>query len=226
MKLSIESKVVPAIAAACVAFTAGAMAQGHSMGQTGGPNNFGPMNNPGVNMHMSQQGENSSLFGRTNAEQNRQKFSDESGRAQREEHRDAREQRVDRRENREQRQDRLQAREQRQDRQTLPPTGTHINPNGNTSTKSFSPLSFLNRFGSGGKTSGQPSTRTASRTSAREQRVDRRENREQRQDRLQAREQRQVRHHARQQREVRQDARQRVQKLIGTVKRLVFHRSK
>jgi len=147
MKLSIESKVAAAIAAACVAFTAGAMAQGHSMGQTGGRNNFGPMNNPGVNMHMSQQGENSSLFGRTNAEQNRQKFSDESGRAQREEHRDAREQRVDRRENREQRQDRLQAREQRQDRQTLPPTGTHINPNGNTSSKLFSPFSSLNRFG-------------------------------------------------------------------------------
>jgi hypothetical protein len=48
MKLSIESKVAAAVAAACVASAAGVMAQGHSMGQTGGPNNFGPMNNPGL----------------------------------------------------------------------------------------------------------------------------------------------------------------------------------
>jgi hypothetical protein len=145
MKLSIESKVTAAVAAACVAFTAGAMAQGHSMGQTGGPNNFGPMNNPGVNMHMSQQGENSSLFGRTNAEENRQKFSDESGRQQREARHDAREQRQDRQQARRQR---LQRHQSTNTMTALPATGTHIKSNGNASSTVLSPFRFLNKFGS------------------------------------------------------------------------------
>src|SRR5215831_1330068 len=237
MKLSIESIGAAAVAAAFMAFTAGAMAQGHSMGQIGGPNNFGPTNNPGVNTHMSQQGDKSSLFGRTNAEENIQKFSVESGRQQREERRDAREQRQDRLALRQQREGRQDAREQRQDRQTLPSTGTHINPNGNASSTLFSPFSFLNRFGSGSRANDQLPTRTASRTGAREQRADRHDARqqregrqdvrEQRQDRLDARQQRQDRRQAlRQQREGRQDARQRARKLIGTLKRLVFHRSR
>ena len=54
------------------------MGQGQSGGQTSGPNNYGPTNNPGVNSQMSQQGYDSSLQGRTNAEENRTKFSDET----------------------------------------------------------------------------------------------------------------------------------------------------
>jgi hypothetical protein len=76
MKLSVEAKVAAAIAAGLIALTAGVIAQGRSEGQTGGPNNYGPTNNPGVNTHMSQQGYNSSLPGRTKAEENRQKVSD------------------------------------------------------------------------------------------------------------------------------------------------------
>lgn len=78
MKLTVEMKVAAAVAAGFIAVTAGAIAQGRSGGQTGGPNDYGPINNPGVNTHISQQGYNSSLPGRTNAEQNRQKFSDEN----------------------------------------------------------------------------------------------------------------------------------------------------
>jgi hypothetical protein len=70
-KLSIETKVAAAVAAGFVALTVGAIAQGNS----GGPNGYGPTNNPGVNPHMSQQGYSSSLSGRNNAEENRQKFS-------------------------------------------------------------------------------------------------------------------------------------------------------
>jgi hypothetical protein len=77
MKLSVEAKVAAAIAAGLIALTAGVIAQGRSEGQTRGPNNYGPTNNPGVNTHMSQQGYNSSLPGRTKAEKNRQKVSDE-----------------------------------------------------------------------------------------------------------------------------------------------------
>ncbi len=79
MKLSVEAKVAAAVAAGFLALTAGAMAQGRHKGQTGGRNDFGPTNNPGVQMHMSQQEPSkSSLFDRTNAEENRQKFSDEN----------------------------------------------------------------------------------------------------------------------------------------------------
>ena len=61
---------------------------------------------------MSQQGDNRSLFGRTNAEENRQSFSDEkvtsSAREQREDRHDARKQREDRQQERRQREQRYQ----------------------------------------------------------------------------------------------------------------------
>jgi hypothetical protein len=79
MKLSIETKVAAAVAAAFIGLTVGAIGQGGSSEETGGPNNYGPTNNAGVNTQMSQQGYNSSLSGSTNAEENRQKFSDENG---------------------------------------------------------------------------------------------------------------------------------------------------
>ena len=120
MKLSVEAKVAAVAAAACMALTPGAMAQGRK-GQTGGQNHYGPTNNPGVNTNMSQKGPNSSLSGRTNAEDTKPTFSDEkvtsSGREQREERHDAREQREERHDAREQRVDRREAREQRADRQ-------------------------------------------------------------------------------------------------------------
>jgi hypothetical protein len=117
MKLSVEAKVAGAVAAGFLALTAGAMAQGHSKAQTGGQNKFGPMNNPGVNTHMTQQGSNSSAFGRTNAEENRQKFSDENGRDQREDRHEAREQRSDRHEARRDRSQRHQERRERSQQQ-------------------------------------------------------------------------------------------------------------
>ena len=129
MKLSVETKVAAAVAAGLMVMTAGAMAQGRK-GQTAGPNHFGPTNEPRMDTHMSQQGDNSPLFGRTNAEENRPTFSGEKvtssvpqqgedrhkAREQREDRRENREQRVDRRENREQRQDRKQAHSQREER--------------------------------------------------------------------------------------------------------------
>lgn len=69
-----ETKVGMAVASVFVAVTMCVMAQGHSGGGTGGPRGYGPMNNPGLD-HMSTQGYNSSLAGRTNAEENRTKFS-------------------------------------------------------------------------------------------------------------------------------------------------------
>jgi hypothetical protein len=130
MKLSFEAKVAAAVAAGLMLITSGAMAQGHGKGQTAGPNHYG---NPGANTHISQQADNNSLFGRTNAEANRPTFSDEKvtssvpeqgenrhkAREQREERRENREQREDHRENREQREDRRENREQRQDRHQL-----------------------------------------------------------------------------------------------------------
>ncbi len=74
-KLSIESKVAIAVATGFVALTMGVMGQGRSGGGTGGPNGYGPMNNPGLS-HMSPQGLQSSEFGRTTAEDARTKFSD------------------------------------------------------------------------------------------------------------------------------------------------------
>lgn len=49
-----------AVASIFTALTVGIMGQGQSGAQTGGPNNYGPNNNPGVNTHMSDQGYNSS----------------------------------------------------------------------------------------------------------------------------------------------------------------------
>ena len=120
MKLSVEAKVAAAVAAGLMVLTSGAMAQGRR-GQTAGPNHYGPTNNPGVNTHMSQQGGNSSLFGRTNAEENKPTVSDEkvtsSGRERREEARDRREEGRERREEgRKRREDRHQAHRQREER--------------------------------------------------------------------------------------------------------------
>lgn len=77
MKTSIETKVAVAVASGFLALVIGVMGQGRSGGQTGGPQGYGPTNNPGLNQ-MSPQGYNSSLPGRTNAEQNRTKFSNET----------------------------------------------------------------------------------------------------------------------------------------------------
>jgi len=78
MKTSIETKVGIAVASGFVALTMCVMAQGRSGGGTGRPNGYGPTNNPGVNSHMSSQGLQSSEFGRTTAEANRTKFSDDT----------------------------------------------------------------------------------------------------------------------------------------------------
>jgi hypothetical protein len=75
MKASVEMKVAAAVAASFVALAVGAIAEGYSGGQTGGLNDYGPTDNPGVNSYVSQQGPTSSLRGRTNDEANRQKFS-------------------------------------------------------------------------------------------------------------------------------------------------------
>jgi hypothetical protein len=119
MKLSVEAKVAAAVAAGLMVMTSGAMAQGRK-GQAAGSNHYGPTNNPGVNTHMNQQGDNSSLFGRTNAEETKPTVSDEkvteSGRQRREERREAREQRIDRHDNVEQRQDRRENVRQREER--------------------------------------------------------------------------------------------------------------
>jgi hypothetical protein len=71
MKLSVEAKVAAGVAAAFAALTLGAIAQGHSQGQTGGSNGYGPTNNSGVR---SQQGYNSSLSDGINAVENPEKF--------------------------------------------------------------------------------------------------------------------------------------------------------
>ena len=129
MKLSVETKVTAAIAAGLVALTGSALAQGRGKSHSGGSNQYSPTNNPGVNSHMSQQGGNRSIVGRTMAEENRPNFSDEkvvsSGREQREERHEAYEQREhrhntaareERHANREQRFDRYQAHRQREQR--------------------------------------------------------------------------------------------------------------
>jgi hypothetical protein len=77
MKLSVEAKVATAVAAGFIALTAGAVGQAGSKDQTGGPNNYNPTNNLGVNTHMSQPAYNSSLPGGTNAEENMQRVSDQ-----------------------------------------------------------------------------------------------------------------------------------------------------
>ena len=119
MKLSVEAKVAAVAAAGLLALTPGAMAQGRGKGHSG------PINNAGVNTHMSQQGDNSSMFGRSTPEVSRPTVSDEhvtsSGRERREERhaehvqREQRHNAVAREErhaNREQRFDRFQAHRQ------------------------------------------------------------------------------------------------------------------
>jgi hypothetical protein len=120
MKLSVETKLAAAVAVAFMALTPGVMAQGRSKGQTGGPNHYGSTNNPRVSTQMNQQADSNTLFGRTNAAENKPSVSDErvtsSERQQREERHDAREQREDRHDAREQRQDRQQAHRQTAER--------------------------------------------------------------------------------------------------------------
>jgi hypothetical protein len=119
MKLSVEAKVAAAVAAGLMVMSSGAMAQGHK-GQPTGSSHFGPTSNPGVSTHMNQQGEKPSLFGPTNAEENKPTVSDEkvteSGRQRRDERRMDQEQRQDRRENFRRRDERRMDQEQRQDR--------------------------------------------------------------------------------------------------------------
>jgi hypothetical protein len=71
MKLSVEAKVAAAVAAGFVALTVGVIAQGNSGDQTADPNGYGATNNPELSTYMSQHGYDSSLAGRTNAEENR-----------------------------------------------------------------------------------------------------------------------------------------------------------
>ena len=120
MKLSVETKVAAVVAAGCIALTGSAIAQGRSKGRSGGVNHYASANNGGVNTQMSQQGDNRSVFGRSNAGESKPNFSDEkvvsSAREQREERHDAREQREERHEAREQRKDRHDAHKQREER--------------------------------------------------------------------------------------------------------------
>jgi hypothetical protein len=71
MKLSVEAKVAASVAAGFVALTVGVIAQGDSGDQSAGPDGYGSTNNPEVRTHMSQHGYDSSLAGRTNAEEDR-----------------------------------------------------------------------------------------------------------------------------------------------------------
>lgn len=129
MRLSVETKIVAAIAAGLVALTGSALAQGRGRSHTSGSNQYGPASHPDVNTQLSQQGDNRSVFSRASAEQNRPNFSDEkivsSGREQREERYEAHEQREERHEARDQRErhhnaaareERHENREQRSDR--------------------------------------------------------------------------------------------------------------
>jgi hypothetical protein len=73
MKLSVESKVAIAVATGFVVLTVGVIAQGQSEGGTGEPNGYGPANNPALSQ-MSSEGLQNSDFGRTTAEDARNKF--------------------------------------------------------------------------------------------------------------------------------------------------------
>jgi len=55
MKLSIEAKVAAAVAAAFIALTLGAIAQGNSGDQAGAPNVYGLADNPRLNTYISQE---------------------------------------------------------------------------------------------------------------------------------------------------------------------------
>ncbi len=73
MKLPREAKLRLAVAAGFISLSTYVVAQGHSGGGTGGPNGYGPTNNPGLS-NMSSQGLSNSDFGRTTAEDARTKF--------------------------------------------------------------------------------------------------------------------------------------------------------
>ncbi len=53
MKLSVETQVGTAVAAAFIAMTAIAIAQGDSQGRTGLPDAYGPRNNPRINTEIN-----------------------------------------------------------------------------------------------------------------------------------------------------------------------------
>ncbi len=53
MKLSVETQVGTAVAAAFIAMTAIAIAQGDSEGRTGLPDAYGPRNNPRINAEVN-----------------------------------------------------------------------------------------------------------------------------------------------------------------------------
>jgi hypothetical protein len=74
MKVSVEAKVAASVAAGFAALTVGVIAQGNNADLSAGPNGYGPTNNPGVSTHISQHGYDSSLAGRTNAEENRDRI--------------------------------------------------------------------------------------------------------------------------------------------------------
>jgi hypothetical protein len=66
MKLSVEAKVAAAVAAGFTVLTFGAIAQVNS----GSQNGYSRANNTGLSIQMSQDGYNSSVFGRSNAGEN------------------------------------------------------------------------------------------------------------------------------------------------------------
>ena len=61
MKLSVETQVAAAVAAAFIAMSAIAIAQGTSAGQMGVPDGYGPRNNPRINTEITEQHYNSAL---------------------------------------------------------------------------------------------------------------------------------------------------------------------
>ena len=77
MKLSVESKVAAAVAAGFIALTAAAIVQGGDAFQSGGPRNDDLINKPEVNLQVRKQAYNSFVPGRSDVEENRQKFSDQ-----------------------------------------------------------------------------------------------------------------------------------------------------
>jgi len=71
MKGSVEAKVAASVAAGFVALTVGVIAQENNADLSAIPNGYGPTNNPGVSTDITQHGYDSSLAGRTDAEENR-----------------------------------------------------------------------------------------------------------------------------------------------------------
>jgi hypothetical protein len=71
MKLSVEAKVAASVATGFVGLTMGVIAQGDSGDQSADSDGYHQTNNLGVRTHMSQHGYDSSLAGRTNAQESR-----------------------------------------------------------------------------------------------------------------------------------------------------------